>query len=476
MGILMKDRFCAGHDLAQAMLKYRKRRGVIVLALPRGGVAVGAEIARVLHVPLDIVVVRKLGAPQYEELAIGAIASGGVRVLNQEIIDSLHIDQATIETITEREQRELERRMSAYRGDRAWPAIEGRHVILTDDGIATGATMHAAIVALHRLNPAGITVAAPVAAFESLARLRREVDEVVCLATPFPFGAVGTWYETFPQLGDEDVRSLLAKRWAEESPVRTGFVGQRPRPLTETARSLAARPCRSEDVTLSSGTVSLPGELTVPGPAHGLVVFAHGSGSSRFSARNRFVARYLNELGLATLLFDLLTVEEQRRDEHCGALRFDVGLLTRRLVGALDDLEAHPAVRGLAVGLFGSSTGAAAALNAAAERPDHISAVVCRGGRPDLAQTALPVIRAPTLFIVGALDEVVLHLNQRAAAALRCVHRLEIVPDASHLFEEEGALEEVARHARAWFDRYLSSARNVPQTESANEPVYPTGV
>ena len=219
-----------------------------------------------------------------------------------------------------------------------------------------------------------------------------------------------------------------------------------------------AHALHEEEVTIRAGSVALEGTLRLPGPAHGLVVFAHGSGSSRFSTRNRYVAEYLNEVGLATLLFDLLTAREQEVDDRTGELRFDIGLLGGRLTGVLDWVGTQPVIRGLPVGLFGASTGAAAALNAAAARPQPVAAVVSRGGRPDLAQASLALVRAPTLLIVGGLDDVVIGLNQQAAAQLRCEHRLEIVPGASHLFEESGKLESVARLARSWFERYLRRA------------------
>ena len=217
MSILIQDRVAAGRDLAWTLLKYRKHPGVIVLALPRGGVPVAAEIAHELHAPLDILVVRKLGTPGHEELAMGAIASGGIRVLNQDIVASLGVSNEVIEHIVAGEQAEIERRMKAYRGARPWPAIEGKHVILVDDGIATGATMRAAIAALRTQEPAQVIVAVPVAPFRTITQLRREADEVACLATPEPFGAIGAWYSSFPQLSDEEVRQALSRRWAEEA-------------------------------------------------------------------------------------------------------------------------------------------------------------------------------------------------------------------------------------------------------------------
>ena len=212
---------------------------------------------------------------------------------------------------------------------------------------------------------------------------------------------------------------------------------------------------QSAEVIVQAGQVPLEGTLAFPEKADGIVVFAHGSGSSRFSSRNRFVAEFLNQGGLATLLFDLLTAEEHRVDEWTRELRFDIDLLTKRLIGAVDWLEARDEVADLPVGLFGASTGAAAALRAAAERPDRVAAVVSRGGRPDLAMPTLPQVRAPTLLIVGGDDEPVIGMNQKAAARLACEHRVDIVPGATHLFEEPGKLEEVARLAREWFLHHL---------------------
>jgi putative phosphoribosyl transferase len=210
---------------------------------------------------------------------------------------------------------------------------------------------------------------------------------------------------------------------------------------------------RAADVFV--GPERLPGGLTVPDAAYGAVVFAHGSGSSRLSPRNRLVASGLNDEGLATLLFDLLTAEEETGDLRTAELRFDIGLLGRRLTEAVDWLAARPEVRGLPFGAFGASTGAAAAIVTAADRPDLIRAVVSRGGRPDLAGPALEALRAPTLLIVGGADDVVIRLNEEALRRIPVEARVEIVPGATHLFEEPGALERVAELAREWFERHL---------------------
>ena len=208
-------------------------------------------------------------------------------------------------------------------------------------------------------------------------------------------------------------------------------------------------------VSIEAGGITLEGNLSVPEGAAGVVLFAHGSGSSRHSRRNRYVARVLNEAGLATLLMDLLTAEEERIDTLTAHLRFDIGFLARRLVSATGWLMAQPATRDLPIGYFGASTGGGAALVAAAQKPDDVGAVVSRGGRPDLAGAALARVQAPTLLLVGGNDYPVIPLNQSAFAQLRCLKELVIVPGATHLFEEPGAMEEVARLARDWFLTYL---------------------
>jgi putative phosphoribosyl transferase len=214
---------------------------------------------------------------------------------------------------------------------------------------------------------------------------------------------------------------------------------------------------REREVQVSAGPVTLEGNLGIPEGAEGAVLFAHGSGSGRHSPRNRYVAKELRRAGLATLLIDLLTPEEEETDLRTSHLRFDIELLAERLVGATDWLTRNADTQGLNVGYFGASTGVGAALVAAAERPEEVGAVVSRGGRPDLARTALPRVVAPTLLIVGGDDVPVIGMNREALAQLRAEKKLEIVPGATHLFEEPGKLEEVARLAARWFTSHLSS-------------------
>jgi pimeloyl-ACP methyl ester carboxylesterase len=223
-------------------------------------------------------------------------------------------------------------------------------------------------------------------------------------------------------------------------------------------------------VRVLAGNVTLEGNLAVPPDARGVVMFAHGSGSSRHSPRNRAVAHALREGGLATLLIDLLTAEEEMLDEETAELRFDIGLLAERLVDATDWLGEAEETRRLGVGYFGASTGGGAALVAAAQRPNSVRAVVSRGGRPDLAGAALSRVRAPTLLIVGGSDPVVVELNRQAFARLRCEKKLDIVAGATHLFEEPGALEEVARLAREWFLGHFTAPAAGVSPAKAREP------
>jgi putative phosphoribosyl transferase len=222
-------------------------------------------------------------------------------------------------------------------------------------------------------------------------------------------------------------------------------------------------------VRVTAGTATLDGNLTIPKGAHAVVLFAHGSGSGRHSPRNRLVARLLNKAKLATLLVDLLTPDEEEIDAHTARLRFDIELLAERLAGATDWLIHYSETSRLPIGYFGASTGAAAALVSAARRPEAVEAVVSRGGRPDLAGPALEHVRAPTLLIVGENDPVVIDLNEAAYAQLRCEKQLVIVPGATHLFEEPGALEEVADLARKWFERHLIENAASRETKGGRE-------
>ncbi len=437
--LVFRDRVEAGQRLASHLERYAARGDVLVLALPRGGVPVAAQVAEALGSALDVFVVRKLGVPGHEELAMGALAMGGRRVLNSRVVEGQGLSIADVEAVTAAERAVVEARGRTYRGERPPPPVEGRTVILVDDGVATGATMRVALETLREQAPARLVVAVPVASRPACADMEALADEVICVVTPEPFQAVGSWYEDFSQTTDEEVRALLA-------------------------RARAPGGTREELVRVPVGGTRLEADLALPDGARGVVVFAHGSGSSRHSPRNRYVAEVLRDAGLGTVLVDLLTKVEEQADQADAHLRFDIALLAERVVGLIDWLARHPATAGALLGLFGASTGAAAALVAAAERPGAVGAVVSRGGRPDLAGEALAGVGAPTLLVVGGADAPVIELNRRALDQLRVEAALEIVPGATHLFEEPGTLEQVARLAAEWYVRHLAPGPDAEAT------------
>lgn len=444
------DRADAGRRLA-GVLGHLRGRPLVVLGLPRGGVPVAFEVARALAAPLDVIVVRKLGVPFQPELGMGAIGEGGVRIVNREIVEMAGVSDRALAEVESRERAELERRASRYRGDRAPVPIAGRTVVVVDDGIATGSTARAACQVARARGAARVVLAVPVAPRGWADRISGDADECVSVEAPEAFFAIGEFYADFAQVSDGEVSACLERARNAE-----------PVPLVEAGSS--SDPALFDDeveVEVEGGRVHLAGHLTVPEEPIGTVVFAHGSGSSRHSPRNRYVAAVLNDARLGTLLFDLLTVEE----EHLRANVFDVELLAARLAAATAWLRAQPDVPGLPIGYFGASTGAAAALWASAEPGAGVGAVVSRGGRPDLAALRLGQVTAPTLLIVGGRDDLVLELNRAAQARIQGESRLAVVPGATHLFEEEGALEEVAELACGWFTAHLGPKQSTPGEE-----------
>lgn len=420
--MLFRDRVDAGRQLAEKLGEFRDTDAV-VLALPRGGVVLGAQVVKALHVPLDIIISRKIGHPLSPEYAIGAVSESGELVCNE--IERASVDAVWFQKALLRERAEARRRRETYQRGRPTIPLEGKIAILVDDGIATGLTMRAAIREVLAQHPREVIVAIPVMPSDTASVLRREADRIIAVEIPQVFqGAVGAYYQDFRAVEDEDVIRLLH----DDSP-----------------------PGDEMPVTLAIDHVQLAGSLGVPLGAKGIVIFAHGSGSSRLSQRNRYVANILRSARVGILLFDLLTPEEDSVFER----RFDIPMLTRRLVAATDWLEQQASAHGLAFGYFGASTGSASALFAAAKLGMRISAVVSRGGRPDMALSAVSRVLCPVLLIVGGADDVVIEMNREAYQHLPGMKELRIVPHASHLFEEPGTLEEVARLATDWFTRYL---------------------
>ncbi|MFG2096836.1 phosphoribosyltransferase family protein [Streptomyces sp. NPDC048612] len=437
--MVFADRADAGHRLAES-LRHLAGEDPVVLGLPRGGVPVAFQVARALRAPLDVIVVRKLGVPYQRELGFGAIGEGGVRVISDDIVRRGRLAQEDLASVEHAEAAELSRQAERFRAGRPRLSLEGRTAIVVDDGIATGATAAAACQVVRAQGAARVVLAVPVAPPDAAERLRTTTDEFVCLSTPFAFSAVGEWYQDFSQTPDDEVVSLLTQAAAGPGP-------EEPAPDAPGPGAAADRDVE-EAVAIDAAGVRLTGDLLLPAGAGAVVMFAHGSGSSRHSPRNRLVATALNKAGLGTLLFDLLTPAEEAHRSNV----FDIATLAERLTDATGWLRGRTPVP---IGYFGASTGAAAALRAAAAPGADVGAVVSRGGRPDLAEPLLHAVRAPTLLIVGGNDTLVLDLNQQAEAAMRCETRLDVVPGATHLFEEHGALQQVADLARDWFAGHL---------------------
>ncbi len=422
-----RDREDAARQLAVALARYRGTHPV-VLGIPRGAVPMARIVADALGGDIDVVLVRKLGAPGNPEFAIGAVDESGSVMLNENA-RWVGADEAYVLQEAQAQLALIRERRARYRGGQPAQTLTGRTVIVLDDGLATGATMIAALQAVRTQQPTRLICAVPVAAPASLVEVSRYADEVICLAAPPAFRAVGQYFRDFASVTDEEVAQVLGTPSPDAVP--------------------------SESVNIPAGQLLLEGALTSPRSPRGLVIFAHGSGSSRHSSRNRYVAGVLNASGNATLLFDLLTPQE---DATAGT-RFDIPLLTQRLQAALLWARRESSCRHLPIGLFGASTGAAAALSVAAAHGSEIAAVVSRGGRPDLAgPQALSHVHTPTLLLVGGADRHVLELNRAAQAMMGHWAELVVVPDATHLFEEPGTLEKVATLAADWFAKEFRSA------------------
>ncbi|HEU0245902.1 MAG TPA: phosphoribosyltransferase family protein [Gaiellaceae bacterium] len=433
-----RDRREAGRFLALELVGSEALEGaagtLVVIGLARGGVEVAAEVAAVLHAPLDALAVRKVGHPLQPEYGIGAVAPGGIEYIRA----PNGLTEAEVAEAVRAAEEKVAVLDAQVHEQRTPVSLVAATCILVDDGLATGGTMLAAVRWARAQGSRRVVVAVPVGAAQTVMRLERDedVDAVICLVAPFDLGAVGIWYHDFHQVSDADVVELLSASCDRDPPTSTAEI--------------------------AIGDVRLLADLTIPSRPIGWVVFAHGSGSSRRSPRNVSVAAVLNRAGMATVLFDLLTREEEVDRQNV----FDIELLAERLVAATRWLSARPEAAGLPIAYFGASTGAAAALLAAAVLGDRISAVVSRGGRPDLASERLAEVRAPTLLIVGGADLVVLEVNQAAATRLGCPHELVVIPEATHLFEEPGALEHVASLAAAWFRKCFTASNRHPETDS----------
>ncbi|HEY8269389.1 MAG TPA: erythromycin esterase family protein [Pseudobdellovibrionaceae bacterium] len=416
-GIILADKLL--HSLKQGT-KGGKKEKPLVLAIPRGGVPVAYEVAKKLQADLDLLIVKKIGTPENPELAIGAVSEEGTPWLNSKIINHFNIKNADIQAMVEKKLEEVQSQVRRLRGSRPAIPVEGRVLIIVDDGIATGATLRAAIHLLRERQPEKIIIAVPVAPEATLESLRQIADEVVCLETPFPFIAVGDWYQDFSQVSDEEVISLLHGKVVPDE-----IVGK--------------------EMTYYDGTIELKADLQLVANMKGLVVFIHESEGSRHSRGNLQVAEELNKIGFATLVPALLTERESEDRKNI----FNMELLIDRLLKVSDAVIPHLAqVHGVhsSLAYFGTGTGAAVALGAAAKSSRDIFAIISHGGRPDLVNKYLRRVKSPTLLMVSEADLEVITLNELAAQRLATVQMVIII--------ELEAIAEVVEYTADWLLQY----------------------
>jgi putative phosphoribosyl transferase len=463
-----RDRADAGAVLARSLIDHRGRSDVTVLGLARGGVPVAREVANLLRVPFEVIVARKVGVPGIEEVALGAIAEGSKRVVADTVAWYLGVPSRIVDRLAARERVELERRVVLYGSGLASLDLRGRTVILVDDGVATGATIRAAVRSVREKRPARVIVAVPVASRDSAEDVRLEVDELVTIVTPARFGTVASAYEDYSPVTDEDVLSLMGRATRRVSPYMRDVSDR-----IGTALTRADGRSRDTERTIGIQTpdTAIVGDLGVPSfvpsvrrgqraeSVRGLVILAHGGGSSRSSYRNRYIAGRLRLSGYATLRLDLLTADEQRLDAAGGSFRFDVRRLAERLTSACGWADREGVAGAHHTVLVGSSTAAAAALEAAARLPGRVFAVAARGGRVDLVADVLPRVRTPVLLMVGGADRESVRRNSDAVDRLPRGAVLLKVPRASRTLEEPGALGYVAEHLVSWLDRLEARER-----------------
>jgi len=470
-----RDRAAAGRAVARLLGAYRGQPGVIVLGLARAGVPVAREVADHLGAPIGVVVAHKVGVPGIEEVALGAVAERSHRVIADSIAWYLGVPQRIVDRLVERERVELERRVATYRAGLRSFDLRGRTVIVVDDGLATGATMRAAIRSVRDRRPARIIAAVPVAAQPSAEEVRAEVDELVVVMTLARFNAISAWYENYPPVSDADVFALTGQPARRVSPHVRDMSDQVGVALT---RAHGHEHAVERTIGVPAFDATVVGELGVPrvarlstrwarrGGVRGLVILGSGSEGSRNSYTERYLAGRLRLSGYATLRVDLFTREEQYVDGPDALRHADVQRAAARLAGVCEWAEREGVAGAHRTILAGAGTGAAAVLVTAAYRPGHTFAVAVRGARVDFASAALPNITAPTLFVVSADEERVRPGYADAFDRLSRNAVLVRIPRAGSSFEEPGALGTVAEHTVAWLDRLDSRKRNADSSHA----------
>lgn len=443
---MFRDRHHAATLLIEKLDNYPLDKvNTVVVALPRGGVPIAGMIAKKFDLPLEIVSVKKIGYPVNPELALGAITEAGDTVINEDIRRASNLREDEIEEICEKYLLLAKAKAKKIRGEYNLVNLNNKDILLVDDGIATGASIEAAIKFLKNNRVNNILIATPVASKESLARITHQVDKIITIDTPSPFLSVGRWFECFEQVEDDEVEKIVLHFKKGQSDDKYLHI----------------------DVTVNCNGNCHDGSLVKVANEKAWVVFAHGSGSSHLSPRNNLLASKLNAKGFSTLLFDLLTPIEDREDKN----RFNITLLSERLVQALKWLmqsdHYNPATP---IGLFGASTGAAAALVVASKFQDQlpIFSIVSRGGRPDLVGVnELNDVMLPVLLIVGAKDYSVIELNEIAHNQIY-KSKIQLIANATHLFDEPGTLEKVAELTTNWFQQQLPDSTNTTHQQQNN--------
>ncbi|MEE2037275.1 phosphoribosyltransferase family protein [Nocardiopsis sp. CT-R113] len=423
------DRSEAGRRLAERVRPLAVN-DPLVLALPRGGVPVGAELARRLDADFDVLMVRKIGLPGRPETGVGAIAEDGRVLFDDRALARMQVPRQALSDTVAAERDELDRRRRVYRGDRSGPRIAGRDCVIVDDGVATGGTARAALRMVREAGPSRLILAVPVAAPEAVEALREDVDELVVLSAPDNFHSVGEWYRDFDQLSDGHVTAILAEQG-------------RVHPRSDAARGVRVR----------AGRVYLDGDLTVPAVLRGAVVLAAGEGRS--DPRWQAISSAMQQAGYATLLLDLLTVQEQ----ESGSGGADTAVMGERLSAAVTWLRRATDAANEPLGVLGSGSAAPAALVTAAERPEDVAAVVVHGGRIDLAEPSLPEVRAPVLVLLESRDSFVRELGEWARGRMGGPTDLRVMSGAEQLLHGAKEWRQVAGETLDWFDRHLAGRR-----------------
>jgi putative phosphoribosyl transferase len=432
-----RDRVEAGQRLVKLVQQYQSQHP-LVIGVPDGGVPVALEVAAALQAPFEVWAGEKLGSPEHPGLRLGAIAEGDVVFLDHSL--PTQMGTQPLEALIARKQLLLHERSLRLRGSARLPDVTGRTVLVVDDGVATGATLHAVLLAVKSHKPRELVVAVPVGAISRLAALRRIADHVHALEETRNLVAIGAWYDDFTRVPEPQIADVL------RHPSRA---------LAHSLQSTEALPANTREIDVHVEGVTLCGTLAVPHDAKALVIVASASGTSRFDASNRFLAAELRKRNLATLLFDLLTHREELRALEAGKFRFDLELLSRRLLAATHWVAHNRETEWMRVGFLEGPIGPGVALDAAARRPNVVQAIAAIGASPHIARSYFGKTKAPTLWLVGETDAAVLSLDPKEIAAIFGEADLEIVPGAGALFEEPGALEQVSALASRWFERWL---------------------